>query len=497
MSQKRRKGESGMGRTAPQKEKFFKDLTAKMKETGAPLGKLTLGEVIDLAETFKVKASDVVISEAMEVHRLTHKEVLRAVFEAFKFNLLSLEVGLSKGESFLLGGIGRRLSGLKKKGTVLIGDRFIDNAVIYTLAAEVGNHQMGLQPCAGTGDSCVTAGLMKALLETRLPRKRVGQIGALIVKVGILFKEGKKTTGCNMEGFGAGAASAAAALTEMRGGSPRDVARAMVLALSPTIGVPCTPRVIVSGLCATHIGGAVLIGNLASNLALKTALRVDVDLDVMMAMAASVHAKAAPVITGINLEYMRPYFKKEADVEEYVTLEVREEEAAKSAKVLARAREEMRKLAETANPLISPFGEAVVGGSSIAVGSPTNMGRIAHELYEGEIRKISIGLTADLFARRAINVPGILMGAVLGASTKDVQAYHRVLKEVAKKGIEVQIYHIPEPEVQKITIEATQTNAGVDSLNRGGGRIKLVDAQPSLARAEEAAERLGIKLAQT
>jgi len=479
-----------------QKEQYYVDLIGRLKRKEAPLGRLTLGEVIDLAEEFRVKASDVVIAEAMEAKRLTSGEVIQAVFEAFKFNLLSLEMGISKGESFLLGGIGRKLSGLKKKRTVLIGDRFIDNAVIYTLAAEVGNHQMGLQPCAGTGDSCVTAGLMKALLETRLSKLRIGQIGALIIKIGILFKEGKKTTGCNMEGFGAGAACTAAALTEMRGGSPRDVARAMVLALSPTIGVPCTPRVIVSGLCATHIGGAVLIGNLASNLALKTALRVDVDIDVMMAMAASVHAHAAPVITEVNLEYMRPYFKKEGEVEKYVAPEVREEEDAKSAKVLVKAREEMRKLAETANPLTSPFGDAVVGGSSIAVGSPTNMGRIAHELYEGEIKKISIGLTPDLFARRAINVPGILMGAVLGASTKDIQAYHRVLKEVAKKGIEVQIYHIPEPEVQKIAIQATKTSAEVDSLNRGGRRIKLVDAKPSLKKAIQAAEKLGIKLAQ-
>ena len=479
-----------------QKEKYYSTLIRRMRKKTAPLGKLTLGEVTDLADELKVKASDVVIAEAIETCHMAHAEVIQAVFEAFKFNLLSLEIGLSKGKSFLLGGIGRRLSGLKKKGTVFIGDRFIDDAVIYTLAAEVGNHQMGLQPCAGTGDSCVTAGLMKALLETRLSRQRIGQIGALILKVGILFKEGKKTTGCNMEGFGAGAACTAAALTEMRGGAPRDVARAMVLALSPTIGVPCTPRVIVAGLCATHIGGAVLIGNLASNLALKTALRVDVDIDVMMAMAASVHAHAAPVITEINLDYMRPYFKKEGEVEKYVALEVREEEAAKSAKVLAKAREEMRKLAETANPVTDPFGEAVVGGSSIAVGSPTNMGRIAHELYEGEVKKISIGLTTDLFARRAINVPGILMGAVLGASTKDIQAYHRVLKEVAKKRIEVQVYQIPEPEVQKIAIQATKGNAEVDSLNRGGGRIKLVDAKPSLQKAIQAAEKLGIKLAQ-
>jgi len=164
-----------------QKEQYYVDLIGRLKRKEAPLGRLTLGEVIDLAEEFRVKASDVVIAEAMEAQRLTSGEVIQAVFEAFKFNLLSLEMGISKGESFLLGGIGRKLSGLKKKGTVLIGDRFIDNAVIYTLAAEVGNHQMGLQPCAGTGDSCVTAGLMKALLETRLSKLRIGQIGALII----------------------------------------------------------------------------------------------------------------------------------------------------------------------------------------------------------------------------------------------------------------------------------------------------------------------------
>jgi L-serine dehydratase len=94
-------------------------------------------------------------------------------------------------------------------------------------------------------------------------------------------------------------------------------------------------------------------------------------------------------------------------------------------------------------PLISPFGKAVVGGSSIAMGSQTNMGRIAHEPYEGEIKKISIGPTSDLFARRAINVLGILMGRVLRASTRGIKAYPLVLKEVANKGIEVEIYRIP------------------------------------------------------
>jgi len=267
--------------------------------------------------------------------------------------------------------------------------------------------------------------------------------------------------------------------------------------MSPTIAVPCTPRVIVSGLCATHIGGAVLIGNLASNFVLKTSLPIIIDVDVMLSMAASIHSKAAPVITEINLEYMRPYFKRNETVETYVAAEVREEETRRAQEVLRKAREEVRRLAETANPIISPFGEAVVGGSSIAVGSPTNMGRIAHELYKGEVKRISIGLTTDLFARRAINIPGILMGAVLGASTKDIKAYTSVLREVTKKGIEIEITQIEQPEVQRITIEATGRSAMVDSLNRGGGRIRLVDARPSLQEAIQAAGKLGIKLAQT
>jgi L-serine dehydratase len=478
-------------------EDFYRRLIERIRQKGMPIGKLTLGEILHLADQFDVRASDVVIAEAMAIHELTNREVIQAVLDSFRFNLLSLEVGLSKGESFLLGGIGRELSRLMKRGPVLVGDRFIDKAVIYTLASEVGNHQMGLQPCAGTGDSCVYTGLMKALLETKHPKYEIGQIASLIIKIGTYFKEGKRTTGCNMEGYGAGAACTAAALTELRGGSAKQVEKAIILAMSPTIAVPCTPRVIVSGLCATHIGGAVLIGNLASNLVLKTSLPIIIDVDVMLSMAASIHSTAAPVITEINLEYMRPYFKRNEAVEGYVAAEVREEERRKAQEVIQKAREAVRKLAETANPIIHAFGEAVVGGSSIAVGSPTNMGRIAHELYKGDVKKISIGLTTDLFARRAINIPGILMGAVLGASTKDIKAYTSVLKEVSKKGIEIEIVQIEQPEVQRITIEATGQSAMVDALNRGGGRIRLVDAKPSLQEAIRAAEKLNIKLAQT
>jgi L-serine dehydratase len=193
---------------------------------------------------------------------------------------------------------------------------------------------------------------------------------------------------------------------------------------------------------------------------------------------------------------MRPYFKTAPVVDGFIAGSILAAEQETARHVLSRAREEVRKFALSANPLISPFGEAVVGGSSFAVGSPANMGRIAHELAAGEIRKITIDLTTDLFARRAINVPGILMGAVLGASTKDIKAYHNVLKEITRRGIAVEIRQVGEPEIQRIHVEATGKNAFVDALNRGGGRLKLVDASPSLAEARTAAARLGIKLAE-
>jgi L-serine dehydratase len=458
--------------------------------------RLTLGELVDLADKLGVRMSDVAIADAMASENKTYEEVIEGVLDAFGFNLLALEIGLTTGKSFLLGTIGRELNERRGRGGATIGDRFIDKAVVYTIATEVGNHEVGLQPCAGTGDSCVYTGVLKALLETGRSRPEIGRLAALMVKIGLFFKEGKKTTGCNMEGFGAGAACTAAVLTEMRKGSPRQVAKAIVLAMSPTIAVPCTPRVIVSGLCATHIGGAVLIGNLASNLAMKTSISVAIDVDVMLAMAANIHASAAPAITKINLEYMRPYFKTEPVVDRFVGGNVLAAEQETGHHALERAREEVRKFAVSANPLTNPFGDPVVGGSSIAVGSPTNKGRIAHELAEGDVNKITNDLTSDLFARRAINVPGILMGAVLGASTRDIKAYHGVLNEITTRGIAVEIRHVKEPEVQRIHIEAQKRSAFVDALNRGGGRLKLVDARPSLTEAQSAAARLGIKLAE-
>ncbi len=455
-------------------------------------GVVTLGELVGIGEELKLPLSQVVVGEAMVREKKSFDEVTAECFGAFEHNLRALEQGLRTGNSFVLGTVASDLAG-QGKG-VLIDDYLIDRALVYTLAAEVGNHEVGLRPCAGTGDSCPYTGLLRALIETGVEDARVRLAAALILKVGSIFRAGKVTTGCNMEGYGAGSAATAATLTDLRGGTASQVAKAMILAISPTLGVPCTPRVVTRGLCATHIGSAILGGNLASNLVLKTTLPVDIDIDVMIAMAARIHREAAPPITAVNTKYLKPYFKKRPQVEALLPPGHASRDANLGDAVLAEAREEMRKMMSSSRPLTQTLGEVVVGGSSIAVGSPTNMARIAHAMKKGRISKIEIELTRDLYARRSINVPAILMGAVFGSHTSDGEMYAKVMDLPEVKAIDISLAELDVPEVQRIRITAEEGSAWIDARNRGGARVAIVDAEPSRDAAIAAARSLGIQV---
>ncbi len=463
------------------------DVLAQQK--GYTIGGLTIGQCIELASELGIKVSDVVIAEAMQVNQMSREEVLASVLAAFRHNLHAVEVGCTSGSSFIMGKVGQELS---QQAIVLNQDPFINKVLHYTLASQVGNHSVGLQPCAGTGDSCPYTGIVKALLETLEDKDQVAALAAVILKVGTIFRVGKVTTGCNLEGFGAGSAALAAAFTELLGGSPKQMEKAMVLALSPTIAVPCTPRVMVAGLCAAHIGGAVVNAHLAANLAVNTTLPVTVPIDVMIAMATAVHPISAKHVVPVVIQYMEPFFKTNDAVDYYVTNEVKDREHARIEKTIAQASQEARSLAERANSIVKPFGEAVVGGSSQAVGSPTNTARIAHSMVKGEITGVKIELYPELFARRGINVPGILMGAVYGAATDDAQMYREVMGKVLDAKLNVEILEVNEPQLQRITIYATEQNAMVEALNRGGGRLVIRKASPSIEEARQNARSLQI-----
>lgn len=461
------------------------------QEQGYKIGELTIGQCIEIADQLQLSVGDVVIAEAIVENDMTEEEVLEAVYAAFEHNLTAAEVGRSEGHSLLLGTIGQELSQYAP-GEALIADAFIDRALIYTLSSQVGNHSCGLEPCAGTGDSCVYTGLVRAMVEHFGKEKQVLKAFAVLLKVGSIFRVGKTTTGCNMEGFGAGSAATAAAIVELNGGSPVQLERAIVLAISPTIANPCTPRVMVAGLCATHIAGAIHMGNLSAQLALKTTIPVDVPADVMIAMASTVHPLSAKYIVPTVVQFMQPFFKTKPEVEALIDDEVKRKEELRTEETMKEALEISQKLAKDANSIVKPFGEAVVGGSSQAVGSPTNAGRIAHGLSKGEIQKIKVELYPELFARRGINIPGVLMGAAFGASTADGKSYKEAVQKVREAGIEVEILEVDIPQLQRVTIDTTEGTFMVDTLNRGGARLVIRDALPSTEIANEVAKNLGI-----
>ncbi len=453
-------------------------------------GHMTIGECIDVAAEAGMSVGEVILIETSDVSGKNRKEIAENMEEAFAHNLQAAEIGAKEGESFLLGAVGQDLT--KEGAPMIIEDAFVNKVVAYTLAAQVGNHSIGLRPCAGTGDSCPYTGFVKAMKEDYNDIDLMARVMAVILKVGGEFRIGKTTTGCNMEGFGAGAAAAAAAFVELEGGTPAQMETAMTLALSPTISVPCTPRVLVPGLCATHIGGGILIARLASRLAMYTTIPSNVPIDVMIAMAAQCHLASAKHIVPITIEYMEPFFMHNDKVEEYISSEVKNTEQERQQTLMRKAIQESQRLADKANPITAPFGEAVVGGSSLGVGSPTNCARIAHFLAKGEVKKVKIELYAEMFARRAINVPGILMAAIDGHSTSNVTAYKNSMDTAREKGVEVEILEIPEHSVQRVTIEATEGDSMVESINSAGARLILKDAKPSLKRAKEIAKELGI-----
>ncbi len=451
---------------------------------------LTIGEVIEIAEKTDSNPVDVIIAEGQIQTGKTEAQVLDDVLSQFEHNLKAIEIGITSGESLLFGRVGAEL--LAIEGPKIIEDEFVDKALVYTLAAQVGNHTIGLRPCAGTGDPCPYTGFIKAMMDSGYSKEQIARTASLILKIGSVFRVGKVSTGCNMEGFGAGACAISAAYVYLKGGTPRDMERAMVLALSPTIAVPCTPRVMVPGLCATHIGGAILVGVLAASLAVKTKIEVNVPIDVMVSMAAEIHRISAKEIVPSVVKFMEPFFKTNSMVEELIDEDIEAREKARKNETKEEAKNISKKLVSNARPITETLGEAVVGGSSQAVGSPTNAARIAHFLSKGNIKKVKVELYPELFARRGINIPGILMGAVFGSSTADYEMYDKVMDMVKEKGIEVEILETQEFQVQRITITTDDISSSVDALNRGGGRLVIRDASPSKEEAIKIAEKLGI-----
>jgi len=62
------------------------------------------------------------------------------------------------------------------------------------------------------------------------------------------------------------------------------------------------------------------------------------------------------------------------------------------------------------------------------------------------------------------------------------------------RAIDISLKELDVPEVQRIRITAEDRSVWLDSRNRGGARVAIVNAEPSREAAIEAARTLGIQV---
>ena len=137
-------------------------ISEAVKEYQYTLGYMTIGQCIQIAAKLNLTVGEVIISEACEFQSKSRKDVVQEMSKAFAHNIKATTIGLNSGRSGLLGTIGQDLN--KSPNNVkIIDDEFVNRIVTCTLAAQVGNHSIGLCPCAGTGDACPYTGFVMAV----------------------------------------------------------------------------------------------------------------------------------------------------------------------------------------------------------------------------------------------------------------------------------------------------------------------------------------------
>lgn len=106
-------------------------------------------KLVALATEFETRVIDVVLLESEIQTGLSRAEILTRVMAEYDHNIRALEIGLADGESILLGTVASQLNIIE--GPKCFGDKMLDDALLFTLAAQVGNHCIGSGPVPEPG----------------------------------------------------------------------------------------------------------------------------------------------------------------------------------------------------------------------------------------------------------------------------------------------------------------------------------------------------------
>lgn len=205
-------------------------------------------DIVREAERKRVKISDLVIEEQANTCECTKEELYEKMLKSFTTMEISIKDGIKKDThsvSGLTGGSAWKMKQRVDAGENICGHLF-GEAMAMALAVSETNACMGKIVAAPTAGSC---GILPAVLISVMQEKNIeiekvvmslftaSAIGLVIAnKASIAGAQG----GCQAE-CGTASAMAAAALTEMCGGTPQMVSDACAIAIKNILGLVCDP----------------------------------------------------------------------------------------------------------------------------------------------------------------------------------------------------------------------------------------------------------------
>lgn len=204
-------------------------------------------ELVEQAESSHKKIYEIMIEQEIEVSGYSREDILASMARNFSVMKAAAQKGIGgvNSRSGMTGMDAKRLHDYIQKGTILTDSVFLQ-AVCYAIAGNEVNAAMGVVCATPTAGSCgVLPGVLLAIQEKlSLSDEEVvsylftaGAIGYVIANNASISGA---AGGCQAE-VGSASAMAAAAVTEMAGGSPRQAAHAMAIALKNMLGLTCDP----------------------------------------------------------------------------------------------------------------------------------------------------------------------------------------------------------------------------------------------------------------
>ncbi len=206
-----------------------------------------VAELVEQAVSSNRKIHEIMLAQEVEQTGKSQDEIIEAMRTRFKVMRRAIEQGVLGvvSHSGMTGGDARKMADYISQGNFLT-DRTLLHAICYAVATNEVNAAMGVICATPTAGS---AGVLPAVLFAAQEKLGLGDEEVLpffftagafgYIIANNAFISGA-AGGCQAE-IGSASAMAAAALSEMAGGTPAQAAHAMAMALKNMLGLACDP----------------------------------------------------------------------------------------------------------------------------------------------------------------------------------------------------------------------------------------------------------------